>query len=310
MSAIFLKHFAIEIPDSDKGVARKFYTDFGLNCTEGDTALSFACSGRKYASIKVLLGAERKRLHHVCLGFSSDAMEALLQRSKSIGVPLVPSPEGFEENGVCFESPEGVLFHCVEAEPETEVMPEAPFLVNSPGQCPRINQQALPFKSTIPDVKPRRLGHVALFAADVSKTAEFLIDVLGMKLSDRSEDVVAFLHFPGGSDHHVIALAKSGGPGLHHCSFFVGSPDEVGLGGCRMIEKGYDKGWGFGRHSIGSNFFHYVRDPWGSYAEYFCDMDYIADSDSWSPQNWPLEDSLHSWGPNPPEGFIDNLELN
>jgi Glyoxalase/Bleomycin resistance protein/Dioxygenase superfamily len=130
-----------------------------------------------------------------------------------------------------------------------------------------------------------------------------------MRLSDRSEDVVAFTHCQGGSDHHVIALAKSSGIGFHHASFMVGTPDEVGLGGCRMREKGHEKGWGFGRHAIGSNFFHYIRDPWGSYVEYYSDIDYIADSDSWEPGNWPLEDSLHTWGPNPPADMVHNYEL-
>ena len=63
---------------------------------------------------------------------------------------------------------------------------------------------------------------------------------------------------------------------LGHVLLFT--PDEVGVGGCRMIEKGHVQGWGFGRHAIGSNFFHYVRDPWGSYVEYYSDIDYIADS--------------------------------
>ncbi len=115
-----------------------------------------------------------------------------------------------------------------------------------------------------------------------------------MRLSDRSQSAVAFAHCRGGSDHHVLALAQSSGIGFHHASFMVGTPDEVGVGGQRMIEKGHVRGWGFGRHAIGSNFFHYVRDPWGSYAEYYADIDYIVDSDSWEPRNWPLEDSLHT----------------
>jgi|SRR5450631_1169368 hypothetical protein len=35
--------------------------------------------------------------------------------------------------------------------------------------------------------------------------------------------------------------------------------------------------WGVGRHTIGSNFFHYIQDPWGSWFEYYSDMDFIDD---------------------------------
>jgi len=40
-------------------------------------------------------------------------------------------------------------------------------------------------------------------------------DVLGLRLSDRSGDLVAFMHGIHGSDHHMIAFVKSDGPGLH-----------------------------------------------------------------------------------------------
>ena len=43
-------------------------------------------------------------------------------------------------------------------------------------------------------------------------------------------------------------------------------------------------------------FFHlasdYVRDPWNSLVEYFCDIDFIPDGGKWETKNWPPEDSL------------------
>ena len=41
--------------------------------------------------------------------------------------------------------------------------------------------------------------------------------------------------------------------------------DDIGIGAA-MADKGYHKGWGLGRHVLGSNYFHYVRDPWGASA--------------------------------------------
>ena len=59
---------------------------------------------------------------------------------------------------------------------------------------------------------------------------------------------------------------------------------------------------------IGSNFFHYIRDPWGSLAEYFCDIDYIPDDMQWTPKNYPVADSLYVWGPAVPADFGANTE--
>ena len=67
--------------------------------------------------------------------------------------------------------------------------------------------------------------------------------------------------------------------------------------------------WGFGRHTIGSNFFHYIQDPWGSWFEYYSDMDHIADYSLWTPTNYAMEDSLASWGPEVPHDFVHNYEV-
>jgi catechol 2,3-dioxygenase len=117
------------------------------------------------------------------------------------------------------------------------------------------------------------------------------------------------MHGPHGSDHHMVAFARSGGPGLHHCSWDVGAVQEIGLGAMQMAGKGYTAGWGLGRHVLGSNYFHYVRDPWGSYSEYSADMDYIPADHDWRSGDHPGEDSFFLWGPNPPEDFVRNYEI-
>ena len=82
------------------------------------------------------------------------------------------------------------------------------------------------------------------------------------------------------------------GPGLHHCSWDMSGIDDIGLGAMHMAGKGYSEGWGLGRHVLGSNYFHYVRDPWGSYAEYSCDIDYIPAEQSWQAGSHPPEELL------------------
>jgi hypothetical protein len=71
---------------------------------------------------------------------------------------------------------------------------------------------------------------------------------------------------------------------------------------------GYAHGWGVGRHVLGSNYFYYVRDPWGSYAEYTFDIDFVPHDVDWLPADHPPEDSLYVWRPALPEDFITNHE--
>ena len=136
----------------------------------------------------------------------------------------------------------------------------------------------------------------------------FCIEVLGLRLSDHSGDIVAFLHGAHGSDHHLVAFAKSPAPGLHHSSWDVGSFDDVGNGSEQMRRAGFDRGWGVGRHVLGSNYFYYVRDPWGSFAEYSFDIDFVPHDLEWPSANHPVEDSFYVWGPAVPEDFISNHE--
>jgi catechol 2,3-dioxygenase len=158
-------------------------------------------------------------------------------------------------------------------------------------------------------VHPLYLSHILLFSADVDAAQHFYREVLGLRLSDQSASEIVFLHSPHGSDHHLIALAKSGGLGLHHSSWCVPSFDAVGLGMQQMVEAGYKDGWGLGRHVLGSNYFRYVRDPWGSYAEYSFDIDYVEAGNEWPAADHAGEDSLYVWGPSVPPDFIVNHEL-
>lgn len=172
-----------------------------------------------------------------------------------------------------------------------------------------IGEAAAPVRSKAGRVYPGRLAHVLLFTPDVPACIEFYCRVLGLRLSDQSGDGVCFLHGIHGSDHHLIAFAKSHGSGLHHCSWDFGGIDEIGGGAMHIADKGFSKGWGLGRHVLGSNYFHYVGDPWGSYAEYSADIDYIPLTQDWEAADYDPEDSFYLWRPELPEGFVHNFEV-
>jgi len=104
-----------------------------------------------------------------------------------------------------------------------------------------------------------------------------------------------------------LTLSREG-VGLHHSSWCVPSIDAIGMGAQQMIEAGYPHGWGIGRHVLGSNYFRYVRDPWGSYAEYSFDIDFVEAGSTWPTADHAVEDSLYVWGPTVPEDFVINME--
>ena len=206
-------------------------------------------------------------------------------------------------NGLWFRDPDGTPIEIRVAEKSTPDEKSGIESVCSPGGV-----AGAPSRSARPLVQPRRLAHVLVFTRDIPKAIKFYSEVLGLRLSDRSGDMIAFMHAIHGSDHHVIAFVKSEGPGLHHLSWDVCSINDIGSGAMQMADKGYDRGWGLGRHVLGSNYFHYVRDPWGSYAEYSSDVDYIPVDHDWKAGDHPPEDSFYVWGPVPPEDFAFNYE--
>ena len=295
----------LEVPDLDVGV--RFYTDAGLIASVDGEIARLRCEGQDRDSIVLLGGHARKRLHHIAL--RADGLDEIAGRVADAGGRIVAAPEGFEDNGLWVEDPHGMLIHLGERAADAELIPaETTFAINAPGRLVRTRRSAMRPQAEYRAVKPLRLGHILVFSPDVVKSVGFVTDALGMGLADRAQDVIAFTCAKRDSDHHVVAFAKSPGVGFHHVSLQVHDPDEVGRGGRALVARSARGDWGFGRHTIGSNFFHYIQDPWGSWFEYYSDMDHIDDHDLWTPTNYDMADSLASWGPEVPNDFVHNYE--
>jgi catechol 2,3-dioxygenase-like lactoylglutathione lyase family enzyme len=243
-----------------------------------------------------------KRLQYLALGIYGGDLPVFERRIADRGL-AIPPHWASNGGGLWLAGPDGLAIQLLVAD---KVSPSVAAAPTDPVRRPGIG--ASPARSTAGRVHPRRLSHLLMFTRDVDASIAFYRDVLGLRLSDRSADIIAFLHGAHGSDHHLIALAKSDGGGLHHSSWDVGSVHDVGLGAELMRAKGYTRGWGLGRHVLGSNYFHYVRDPWGSYAEYSFDIDFIGADIDWPAADHPPEDSFYVWGPEPPADFVVNYE--
>jgi len=311
MAVRHFHHFAFGIPDVE--AQKTFYEDFGLvGRTTGNGAI-LRCAGRDQDQV-VLTESKERVLHHLSFGATAEGLAAIKKRAEAYpGVRLVDPPAATPYDGIWLTDRDGMLYNVQVSEPAPSnggLAPlratAEPFRINGPGHYARLNKKG----SIAADaaVVPHRLGHLIHFTPDLEAKLAFYQNVLGMVMSDRSEHLIAFLRPPGGSDHHAIAIIQDERLGFHHASFEVDDIDRIGLGGQSMLRKGYRNGWGLGRHALGSNFFWYIRDPHGGLAEYFCDIDYIADDSQWEARNWPLDVSFYVWGPEPPPEFTQNFE--
>lgn len=299
-----LDRFVFSVPDL--AVARAFYTDFGLDVREVGGRLDLYTFGHPHRWGSIFQGGGAKKLEYLSLGVYDADYEALRRHVEAAGAAIVDPHPLADTQGFWLTDPDGVHVQVVVAEKSS---PNERF----PSYGPKLVQTARgivvgPSRSGAEPVRPARLTHALLFTSDVRRTADFYSNVLGLRLSDHSGEGIAFMHGAHGSDHHMLAFVKSHGPGLHHTSWVVRGIDEVGLGMEQMCAKGHREGWGVGRHVIGSNYFYYVRDPWGSFAEYSYDIDFIGHDTDWPSADHPPEDSFYLWGPAVPEYFAVNHE--
>jgi catechol 2,3-dioxygenase-like lactoylglutathione lyase family enzyme len=302
MTVRALLHYALEVPNPEIG--ERFYRHFGLTEQSVRDNAIHLCPAHLPQDSVVLYGGPQKRLHHLAFGAPGDDFIKVQEAMRHAGIPAIDPPPGAVDGGIWVRDPDGNL---INIRPEASSAPPAdpPLALNSPGHPVRQAVRGCPEADLV--AQPRRLGHVLLFTPDVDRQIAFYTQVLGLRLSDRCRDIIAFLRCS--TDHHNIAFLTSKGPGFHHGSFEVGGVDEIAMGAMRMQEAGWEPAWGLGRHVIGSNYFYYIRDPWGSFAEYFFDLDYIPESCAWEPRDFPEQDALYRWGPTPPPDFGENKEL-
>lgn len=300
LGAHSLDHFNLIVPDLK--IAQRFYTAFGLDIREEANGLGIYTHGNQHRWAVISEG-RRKRLASLCFGVFEDDFERFKRHIEDQGEKLINPPQGSDSNGLWLRDHNGLLIELRVAE---KTSPNGKPLPDNRSSPPGI--AGAPSRSRAPFVQPERLAHVLAFTADVPQAVDFYGRLLGLRMSDRSGDGICFMHGIHGSDHHLVAFAKSSAPGLHHCSWDVASIDAIGRGAMQMADRGFSQGWGLGRHVLGSNYFHYVRDPWGSFSEYSSDIDYIPANCDWNGGDHPPEDSFYLWGPAPPVDFAENHE--
>lgn len=288
------------------GDAEKFYGAFGLRVSREGTGLALRAHGSDHLWGRLTEGPKKKfdRLTFHCFADEADKLYSHIAANiGSFGVTRVDPPAGADASGIWFHDPDGVLLQ-VRPGPKTTLNAAQ----HQSAPLPVDGTRCAPYRSKAAPALPQRLSHLARMTPSVPVQLDFYTRVLGLRLSDRSGDGVAFLHGPHGSDHHLIALAGGPGVALHHLSWDVPTIEDVGNGMSRMQAAGYTTGWGVGRHVLGSNYFYYAQDPWGSWCEFSSTIDYIPAALNWEGLDHPPEDSFYLWGPPIDPIFFANSE--
>jgi catechol-2,3-dioxygenase len=197
--------------------------------------------------------------------------------------------------------------YVVSVAPRIVQEPPAAQRVNEPGRAARRNARADSFARTA-RVAPRKLGHVVLGSTDALASRRLLVEGLGFKVSDEIAGIAAFLRCS--EDHHNVLVQPAPVAFLHHTAWQLDDVDDVGRGARAMIDADPRRhAWGLGRHFLGSNYFWYLRDPAGNFAEYYSDLDVIDDDAAWHPQAATGSNGLYSWGPPVPHEFLAPPDL-
>jgi catechol 2,3-dioxygenase-like lactoylglutathione lyase family enzyme len=295
-----IDHLVISVPILAE--AEHFYRSFGLDVRRNGDRLDLYCFGHPHCWVSLYEAGRRKKLEYIRYGAHEQGVQAIRERVAAAGWGAQPHPLG-DKSGIWLSDPDGTRLQIAAA---PKVSPSAKC---TPGVAQAgLSGRGAPSRSQVQTVRPLYLSHALFFTSDVPRMVRFSLQVLGLRLSDHAGEGIAFMHGASGSDHHLVAFAKSTAPGLHHSSWSVPSLDDVGQGSEQMRSAGYAEGWGVGRHVLGSNYFYYARDPWGSYAEYSYDIDFIPGDFEWQAKDHPPEDSFYVWGPPVPADFIINHE--
>lgn len=270
-----IRHVGFFSPEPE--AHRTFYQEvWGLELAAEEEGVSYLRGASGEHHLLSIHPGKGAGLHHVAFGMKDrSAIDIAADELAAEGVSPIEGPHELAEAGggygFRFLDPEG---RCIELSADVQQ--------HSNGWTPK-------------RVEPLRLCHVVLNSAKFEETVRFYTEILGFRVSDWSEDQMAFLRC--NPKHHVVSFNRSSHPSLNHVAYLVANVDEVMRGISNLRRHGREPDWGPGRHGPGNNIFCYFKDPLGYVAEYTSDIDRIEDEASHEPRVWKrVPEFIDRWG--------------
>jgi catechol 2,3-dioxygenase len=255
-----LAHVELGVPDLE--AAASFYSEaLGMVAVryEGDRAY-LACGATNTYELQLRAG-ESEFDHFAFSVCGHDALGTLAERLAAAGAPVIDvdvSDEPGLDAGIETALPAGhVLRLVVERDPR-------PYAVRSESTL-----------GSYRGVGPVALEHITLLCPDISTTARFLTDVLGLRITDSVQPPGApwrNTHLRAGVLHHDIGLLPGDQPALHHLCFAIPSVASLVKAADMLAARGMSLDCSLGRHVAGNNVFLYFKDPSGHRLELNTDM--------------------------------------
>jgi catechol 2,3-dioxygenase-like lactoylglutathione lyase family enzyme len=281
ISVTHLRHVVLAVPQYD--ASRRFFTAaWGLDEVTGDGAECYLRTLRAEPFQLVLVAAERRSLVRLALGVPTPGdVDAAVDILRENGLTVTALPDVLRTPGggygLRFTDPDG---RCVELSAGVEGVAGEP-------------REAV----------PAYLSHIVMNTPDLEAATHFYREVLGFRLSDRSETVMTFLRCD--REHHAVAFNQAPHSSLNHLSWQINSLDEFFRAQGRVRAAGTPLAWGTGRHAPGRQVFNYFVEPSGFVMEYVSDGVAIDDEANWTPQVFRREpaamDIWNTAGPPSPE---------
>nr|WP_271213267.1 VOC family protein [Rhodococcus wratislaviensis]GLK40316.1 2,3-dihydroxybiphenyl 1,2-dioxygenase [Rhodococcus wratislaviensis] len=236
----------------------------------------------------------------------------VLRLADAVGGAVVPLPESLGGITVDLTDPSALGVRVVSDTFELPALSDqAPLPLNFGHDRERVNAPQRPPRTP---ATVQRLGHVVLQTTTYLETLNWYLEHLGLIVSD-------FLYYPGQrargpimsfircdrgatpTDHHTLAMVLGPANRYVHSAYQVADLDCLAAGGEYLLDRGYRRSWGVGRHIQGSQIFDYWRDPDGFMVEHFSDGD-LFDSTldaGWAPMT---ASGLAQWGPPATKDFL------
>jgi catechol 2,3-dioxygenase-like lactoylglutathione lyase family enzyme len=303
-----LAFLEFEKPDLDR--AERFARDFGFT-TSLRTAEEIHLRGTDAGSPALVIHrAPRSRF--VGPAFRAADPKDVHKLAEATGRSVSKLPETIGGVAVDLVDPSGTPVRVVADTRALPALPsQQPLTLNFGHDVPRANATQRPPRQP---ATVQRLGHVVMQTNRYLETLNWYLEHLGLIVSDfmyhsgqrERGPVMSFIRCDRGAtpaDHHTLALSLGAGNHYLHSAYQTADLDALAAGGEHLLDQGWKRSWGIGRHVQGSQLFDYWRDPDGFMVEHFADGDMFDSTvePGWAPFS---VSTLGQWGPKPTRDFL------
>ena len=277
-------HVALRVPDLERSIAHA-ETILGLRVSERGQDVAYLTCNRRHHEFILEQGDDGVSCERIAFEvLTRDGFAALAVRLEASGLPVLERGRltpGIED-AIRFVAPGGFVVEAFHG---------------------MAHDQPATYDSLVP--KPLKFEHITVKSSSKTELEGVLVDVLGLRMSERAEDAASWLR--ASDEHHGVSVIAADVDALHHYAWQYDSFATFARIGDHLMEHGRTFLWGPGHHGIGDNYFCYAFDADGVVVEHSAGLRRIDNDESYEPSTWPDEPlTVNRWGnPPPPQEFLD-----